>query len=81
MLAPSHLLPSTDPHSHDSSSSSQLARAFLQQLTQDERKRLKAGQRSGSYGFEDGPRLDENDAVEQIAVQESATSSSAPILS
>jgi hypothetical protein len=70
-----------DPHSHASSSSNQLARAFLQQLTQDERKRLKAGQRSGSYGFEDDPRFDENDAVEQIVVQESATSSSAPILS
>lgn len=68
MLAPSHLLPSTDPHSHDSSSSNQLARAFLQQFTQDEHKRLKASQRSGSYGFEDGPRLDENNDVEQIVV-------------
>ncbi|MCG5248600.1 hypothetical protein [Methylorubrum extorquens] len=68
MLAPSHLLPSTDPRSHDSSSSNQLARAFLQQFTKDEHKRLKAGQRSGSYGFEDGPRLDENNDVEQIVV-------------
>ncbi|MBA9070576.1 hypothetical protein [Methylorubrum extorquens] len=81
MLAPSPLLPSTDPHPHDGSSSNQLARALPQQITQDERKRLKAGQRSGSYGFEDDPRLDENDAVEQIVVQEPATSSSAPILS
>ena len=70
MLAPSSLLPSTDLHPHDGASSDQLARAFLQQLAQDERKCLKAGQRSDPFGFGDDPLLDENDAVEQIVVQD-----------
>ncbi|MDH6664418.1 UNVERIFIED_ORG: hypothetical protein M2442_000417 [Methylorubrum zatmanii] len=70
MLAPSSLLPSTDPRAHDSTSSDQLARAFLQQLAQDERKRLKADQRSNPFGFGDDPLLHENDAIEQIVIQD-----------
>ncbi|WP_407525755.1 AAA family ATPase [Methylobacterium oryzisoli] len=50
----------------------QLARAFLQQLTQDERKRLKASRRSNSYSFDDDAPTDESDAVEQIVVQDEA---------
>ncbi|GJE02337.1 AAA family ATPase [Methylobacterium isbiliense] len=72
MLAPSPLLPSMDPHPHEGAFSDRLPRAFLQQLAQDERKRLKAGQRSGAYGFGNDPLLDENDAVEQIVVQDEA---------
>ena len=70
MLAPSSLLSSTDPRPHDGASSDQLARAFLQQLAQDERKRLKADQRSNPFGFEDDAVLDENDAIEQIVIQD-----------
>ena len=70
MLAPSSLLSSTDPRTHDGASSDQLARAFLQQLAQDERKRLKADQRSNPFGFGDDPLLDENDAIEQIVIQD-----------
>ncbi len=70
MLAPSSLLSSTDPRPHDGASSDQLARAFLQQLAQDERKRLKADQRSNPFGFEDDAVLDENDAIEQIVIRD-----------
>lgn len=70
MLAPSSLLSSTDSRPHDGASSDQLARAFLQQLAQYERKRLKADQRSNPFGFEDDAVLDENDAIEQIVIQD-----------
>jgi hypothetical protein len=53
--------------------SDQLARAFLQQLTQDERKRLKADNRANSLSYADDPRLDESDAVEQIVAQDEAS--------
>ena len=65
MLAPSSLLPSTDLRPHDGASSDQLARAFLQHLAQDERKRLKATHRSSSYGIEVEPILGDEDAVRQ----------------
>ncbi|SFD82474.1 AAA family ATPase [Methylobacterium sp. 13MFTsu3.1M2] len=51
--------------------SDRLARAFLQQLVHEERKRLKIGQRSNSYAYEDEVALD-NDAVEQIVAQDEA---------
>ena len=72
MLAPSPLLPSMGPATHENSSSDQLARAFLQHLAQDERKRLKASHRSSSYGFEVEPILGDEDAVERIVAQEEA---------
>lgn len=50
----------------------QLARAFLQQLAQDERRRLKANHRSNSYDFENEALIDESDAVEQIIAQDEA---------
>jgi DNA polymerase III delta prime subunit len=53
--------------------SDQLAQAFLRQLAQDERKRMKVGQRSGLYSLEDEAQLDEIDAVEQIVAQEEAS--------
>jgi cell division protease FtsH len=51
--------------------SDRLARAFLQQLVQDERKRLKAGQRFGSNAYGDDLPIDD-DAVEQIVAQDEA---------
>ncbi|MFJ7439654.1 AAA family ATPase [Methylorubrum thiocyanatum] len=49
--------------------SDRLARAFLQQLVHEERKRLMAGQRSNSYAYEDEAPLGD-DAVEQIVAQD-----------
>lgn len=54
----------------ETSTSDQLARAFLQTLAQDERKRLTAGHRSNSYALDDEVPLDTSDAVEQLVAQE-----------
>lgn len=51
--------------------SDRLARAFLQQLVHDERKRLKAGQRFGADACGDDVPFDD-DAVEQIVAQDEA---------
>ncbi len=72
MLALSPASKTLGAHSPESASSDQLARAFLQHLAQDERKRLKASHRSSSYGFEVEPILDDEDAVERIVAQEEA---------
>ncbi|GJD98713.1 AAA family ATPase [Methylobacterium isbiliense] len=69
MLAQSPELTPHDPDASRIPPSDQLARAFLQRLAQDERKRVKIGQRTGSYAFEDDALLDECDAVEQIVAQ------------
>ncbi|GJE52682.1 ATP-dependent zinc metalloprotease FtsH [Methylobacterium tardum] len=70
MLAPSSLPPTVNPTKQDDPSSDQLARAFLQQLAQDERRRLKVGHRASSYDLDAEPMLDEADAVERIVVQD-----------
>jgi cell division protease FtsH len=72
MLVSSYALAPAISAPAEGEASDQLARAFLQQLAQDERKRLKAGHRSTSYPFEDDAPLDDSDAVEQIVAQDEA---------
>ncbi|UIY43423.1 AAA family ATPase [Methylobacterium radiotolerans] len=62
--------PSTELDPHQRERSDLLARAFLEQLAHDERRRLKVGHRTNSYDLDVEPMLDEADAVEQIVVQD-----------
>ncbi len=71
MPFPTYASAGSIPPAPTSEASDRLARAFLQQLVHEERKRLKASQRFSSDAYEDGLSLDD-DAVEQIVAQDEA---------
>ena len=71
MPFPAHISAASTSSEPKGKASDRLARAFLQQLAHEERKRLKAGQRFSSDAFEDEVSLDD-DAVEQIVAQDEA---------
>jgi hypothetical protein len=72
MFVPSHAIASSISSPSTDEASDQLARAFLQQLAQDERRRLKSNHRSNSYALEDDAPLDDGDAVERIVARDEA---------
>ncbi|KZB97413.1 MULTISPECIES: AAA family ATPase [unclassified Methylobacterium] len=70
MLASQKSVPTIVSDPPDMAPSDQLARAFLQQLAQDERKRLKGHHRLHSLGLEDDALFAESDAVEKIVARD-----------